>query len=80
MRTLTYFVGSPADVVTNLTPCSTQYLTIESSFKNKRGRFTPNGLSVSDDIFAISDLQISTSPDEVSIIPKPPAFDTADAS
>ena len=49
-NTLTYFVGSPADVVTNLTPASTQNLTIESSLRKSNGKFTPNGLSVNFDI------------------------------
>ena len=51
-----------------------------SSFKNKSGRLTPKGLSVIVAIALISALQFSTSPEEVSITPKPPAFETADAS
>ena len=67
-------------MVTNLTPDDTQNLTIESSLRNSKGKFTPNGLSVSFDITFISFLQLSISPDEVSIIPNPPASHTADAS
>ena len=75
-----YFPGSPADVVTKLTPCSTIKSTIVESLKNSKGKFTPKGLSVNSAIFLISSLQASTSPDEVSIIPNPPAFETAEAS
>ena len=80
LRILIYFAGSPAEVVTNLIPCSTIKLTILSSLRNNKGKFIPKGLSVSSAIFLISSLQFSTSPEEVSIIPKPPAFDTAEAS
>jgi hypothetical protein len=52
-------------------------LIILSSCKNKIGRFTPKGLSVRSLIALISFLQFSVSPDDVSIIPKPPAFETA---
>ena len=51
-----------------------------SSLKNKRGKLTPKGLSVSFDIAKISALQFSVSPDEVSIMPNPPAFETAAAN
>jgi hypothetical protein len=44
------------------------------------GKFTPKGFLVSSDIFFISVLQISTSPEEVSITPNPPALETEDAS
>ena len=75
-----YLAGLPAEVVTNLTPHSATKSTIDSSCKNKIGKFTPKGFSVRSDIFLISSLQISTSPEEVSITPKPPALDTDDAS
>src|SRR4051794_9055347 len=42
--------------------------------------FTPNGLSVRSRILRISSLMTSSSPDDVSMIPSAPAFDTADAS
>ena len=51
-----------------------------SSLKNIKGRFTPKGLSVSSDIAKISALQFSVSPEEVSMMPNPPAFETAEAS
>ena len=41
---------------------------------------TPKGLSVRSRILAISALTTSSSPELVSIIPSPPAFETADAS
>src|SRR5262245_46987584 len=41
---------------------------------------TPNGLLVSVRIFLISSRIASSSPDDVSMMPRPPAFDTADAS
>ena len=75
-----YFAGLPADVVTNLTPHSATKSTMDSSCKNKIGKFTPKGFLVSSDIFFISVLQISTSPEEVSITPNPPALETEDAS
>ena len=42
--------------------------------------FTPNGLSVRSRILPISSRTASSSPDDVSMIPRPPAFDTAEAS
>ena len=66
--------------VTNLTPDLTQNLTIESSFRNSKGKLTPNGLVVSSDMISISFLQLSISPDDVSMMPIPPAAQTADAS
>ena len=42
--------------------------------------FTPNGLSVRLRIFLTSSRTAGRSPDEVSMIPRPPAFDTAEAS
>src|SRR5262249_26469735 len=42
--------------------------------------FTPNGRSVSARILRISSRTASSSPDEVSMMPSAPAFDTADAS
>ena len=51
-----------------------------SSARNKIGKLTPKGLFVRAAIFFISPLHCSTSPEEVSIIPKPPALETAEAS
>jgi hypothetical protein len=42
--------------------------------------FTPNGLSVSWRIFLTSSRTAGRSPEEVSMIPRPPALDTAEAS
>ena len=42
--------------------------------------FTPKGRSVRSRILRISSRTASSSPEEVSITPRPPAFDTADAS
>ena len=75
-----YLLGSPAEVVTNFIPCSNTNSIMLSSLKNIKGRFTPKGLSVSSDIAKISALQFSVSPEEVSMIPNPPAFETAEAS
>ena len=75
-----YFVGSPAEVVTNLTPWSTTNCTIEGSRTNNWAMFTPNGLSVSSRILMISLRTVSSSPDEVSMMPSPPAFETAEAN
>ncbi len=72
--------GSPADVVTNLMPCSKTNSIMLSSLRNIKGKLTPKGLSVSLAIARISALQFSVSPDEVSITPNPPAFETAEAS
>ena len=75
-----YFPGSPAEVVTNLMPCSRTNSIMLSSLRNIKGRFTPKGLSVSSAIARISALQFSVSPDDVSIIPNPPALETAAAN
>jgi glycine cleavage system protein P-like pyridoxal-binding family len=42
--------------------------------------FTPKGLSVRSRILAISPFTTSSSPDEVSMMPRAPALETADAS
>ena len=47
---------------------------------NACAMFTPNGLSVRSRILAISSRTSSSRPDDVSMIPSAPAFDTADAS
>ena len=41
---------------------------------------TPNGFDVSRFILMISSRTASSSPDDVSMMPSPPAFDTADAN
>jgi len=74
------FAGEPAEVVTNFTPDFATRSTIRGSRMNSSGRFTPNGLSVSSFIFAISARQTSTSPLDVSMMPNPPALETAEAS
>src|SRR5262249_13552439 len=75
-----YFVGSPAEVVTNFTPWSITKSTMAGSRTNSWAMFTPNGASVRSRILRISSRTASSSPEEVSMIPRPPAFDTADAS
>ena len=72
--------GSPADVVTNLTPWPATKLTISGSVTSIWAMFTPHGLSVRSCMRAISSRTSSRRPDDVSTIPRPPAFDTADAS
>src|SRR4051812_1585626 len=47
---------------------------------NAWAMFTPNGLSVRSRMARISSRMTSSSPDDVSMIPIAPAFDTADAS
>ena len=73
--------GSPAEVVTN----EISFLVTKSTMPGRSrmniwARFTPNGLSVSVRIAAISPLMVSRSPEDVSMIPSPPALETADAS
>jgi hypothetical protein len=72
--------GDPAEVLTNFTPDLATRSTIRGSRMKSSGKFTPNGLSVSPFIFSISARQASTSPLEVSMMPRPPALETADAS
>jgi hypothetical protein len=72
--------GDPAEVVTNLTPLPATRSTTRGSRMKSSGRFTPNGLGVSSCIRPISAMQASTSPLDVSMMPSPPAFETADAS
>src|SRR5262245_30264895 len=75
-----YFVGSPAEVVTKRTPCAITKSTIFGSRTKACAMFTPKGLSVRSRILQISSRTVSSSPDEVSMIPSPPALDTAEAS
>ena len=72
--------GSPAEVETKLTPCSTTKSTMSGSRTKASATLTPKGLSVSWRIKAISLRIASSSPDEVSMMPIAPALDTADAS
>ena len=75
-----YFVGLPADVVTNVTPCSITKSAMAGSRTNAWAIFTPKGLSVRVRMRLISSLITSSSPELVSIIPMPPALDTAEAN
>ena len=75
-----YLLGSPAEVVTNFTPWSTTNETMSGSRTKAWAMFTPNGLSVRPRILRISSRTASSSPEEVSMIPSPPALDTAEAS
>jgi hypothetical protein len=70
------FGGLPADVVTKRIPTSQTKRNIASSFKKRIGKLTPKGKPLST-IARISRWQFSVSPDEVSIMPKPPARETA---
>src|ERR1700716_878917 len=73
------FAGLPADVVTNWTPELQTNFNIASSRRNRMGKLTPNG-RFSAFIFLIPAGQAWVSPDEVSMMPRPPARDTAEAS
>ena len=75
-----YFVGLPADVVTNFTPWSATNSTIDGSRTKAWAMLTPKGLSVRSRILRISSRMMSSSPDDVSMIPIAPALDTALAS
>jgi hypothetical protein len=75
----TNLAGLPAEVVTNFTPLSQTKRSMASSLRNRIGRLTPNGRPLSA-ILRISALQVSVSPDEVSMTPNPPARETALAS
>ena len=66
--------------MTNFTPWSTTKETMSGSRTKAWAMFTPNGLSVSVRIFLTSSRTASSSPDEVSMMPRPPALDTAEAS
>ena len=75
-----YRAGSPADVVTNLTPCAATNSTIWGSVTSIWAMLTPQGLSVRSRIAFISTRTSSRRPEDVSMIPNPPALETADAS
>ncbi len=77
---LVYWRGSPADVVTKRTPCATTNSTIDGSRTKSCAMFTPNGWSVRSRILRISSRTASSSPEDVSMMPRPPAFETAEAS
>src|ERR1700716_3229203 len=72
--------GEPAEVLTNFTPLAATRSTIRGSRMNRIGRLTPNGLRGSSFILAISARHLSTSPLDVSMMPSPPAWETAEAS
>src|SRR5947207_579094 len=55
-------------------------VTIAGSRTKACAMLTPNGLSVRSRILRISSLMTSSSPDDVSMMPRAPALDTADAS
>jgi hypothetical protein len=74
-----YLVGSPAEVVTNARP---------GRRRSRRSRVAHEGLGdvhaerLVGEVAHLADLvaHASSSPDDVSMMPSPPAFDTADAS
>jgi hypothetical protein len=73
--------GSPAEVVTNPIPCSATKSTISAGSRTKSwAMLTPKGWSVRSRMERISSRTWSSWPEEVSMIPSPPAFDTAEAS
>jgi hypothetical protein len=80
LSTPVYFVGEPADVVTNLIPWAITNSAIDGSRTNAWAMFTPNGRSVRSRILRISSLTASSSPDDVSMMPQAPARLTAAAS
>ena len=75
-----YFIGEPADVVTNCTPWSMTNSAMLGSRTKAWAMLTPNGLSVRSRIRRISSFTASSSPDDVSMIPQAPARETAEAS
>src|SRR6188768_2433154 len=75
-----YLVGEPADVVTNLTPWSITNSAMAGSRTKAWAMFTPNGASVRSRILRISSFTVSSSPDDVSMIPHAPHRLTAEAS
>ena len=80
LRRAQYLAGSPAEVVTNLTPCSTTKSTMPGSRTNACAMLTPKGLSVRSRILRISSRISSRRPEEVSMMPIAPALETAEAS
>ncbi|SHU09768.1 Uncharacterised protein [Mycobacteroides abscessus subsp. abscessus] len=79
-RMRVYLLGSPALVVTKVTPWSTTNCAMEGSRTNACAMLTPKGLSVSSRMARISSLMASSSPELVSMMPSPPALHTALAS
>ena len=74
-------IGSPAEVVTKwISWPATKSTTSAGSRTKSCAMFTPNGLSVRSRILTISSCTWSSWPDDVSMTPRPPAFETADAS
>ncbi len=75
----TIFIGSPAgEVVTNFTPwSSTKISRCPDRARTQSATFSPNGFVVSVRIVFTSARTSSSRPDDVSMIPSPPAFDTA---
>ena len=71
--------GLPAEVVTKRRPVSQTKRSMASSLRKRMGRFTPKGRPLAR-ICSISRWQFAVSPDEVSMMPRPPARDTALAS
>ncbi len=80
LNALVNWVGSPAEVVTNFTPFDATKSTMFGSLVKSCATFTPNGLSVRSRMAAISRREAGRSPALVSMIPSPPASETADAS
>ena len=75
-----YFVGLPAEVVTNRTPWAMTKSTMTVGSATKAwAMLTPKGRSVRSFIRAISSRMTSSSPDDVSMIPMAPALETAEA-
>ena len=68
--------GLPAEVVTKRMPASQTKRSIASSLRKRIGRLTPKGRPLAT-MARISRWQASVSPDEVSMIPSPPARETA---
>ena len=66
--------------MTNVDPLSATNSTMWGSATNIWAMLTPQGFWVRSRIVTISCRTSSRRPEEVSMIPKPPAFETADAS
>ena len=73
-------LGLPADVKTIFIPSSTVTFTSSSTSVRRRGIFTPNGLSVAAKHFCMCSFNNSGFIEPEPISPKPPLFETADAS
>ena len=75
-----YRSGLPAEVVTKVTPCPATNSMMSGSATNIWAMLTPQGWPVRSRMAAISRRTSSSRPEDVSTMPKAPAFETAEAS